>query len=321
MKVLALPDLHIDEKRPQCRTDEDYFATCLSKIKFCVEQAITNKVDVVLQPGDFWNRPRISYNAYAQIANLLTILQTCKIQVYCVYGQHDLDFRDKNNTMMNSLQKSGLVYIAGEGQRIFINDKDSPGKGVYIYGCSYDSPVPTVQERDCPSILMYHGMVLKDENSKLWAEQTGYKTIKDFLEWDLVISGDNHTSFNIDCSSGHSTTGIAKVINCGCMMRNTIDMFDYNPVISFIEITSNNILSMPIAVPVQAAEKCFCNVEAIKKKDEQDEKIKEFIKSLSGDITINDIDFVKNLTEFIKTNEITTEVQTAIQTVLKNAGK
>ncbi len=289
MKILITGDWHIDNKVPKRRTD-DYWKTVLRKLGHIIKLYKTHNCDCILQPGDFFNSHRA--NDYLKS----TMIDYFKgINVFGVYGQHDLRFHNANreNTPLNVLSTAGTVKILTPEHHTF--------KG-HLYGCNWGENISKPKE-DALNILVMHKMVIKDENSKLWNDQSEYITAGSLnkLDFDLIVTGDNHQGFQLD-----------KVYNCGSLMRSTIAQEDHKPHVWIWDGDKNDHEAEKLFIPIDPIEDVMDMETAIAEK-ERNEELEAFVNGLKDDPSTQDLNFLKSLYEYIKKNNIQEPVAKIIE--------
>lgn len=285
MKIIAAPDLHIREKRPENRIDENYFQTQYEKIEWIVN--FTNKVEGILcLPGDVFDSPTQSYFALAKYLELFRSIPF----VYAIRGQHDLRYHDLNNDnipltlleaamSLNLLSKKPIQYE--QSRWLF-------------YGCSYGEPIPKIENKDAFNILLIHKMII--DSDKIWEGQEEYVYAQNLIRtsgFDLIISGDNHQFFTSSWKGKH-------LFNCGSLMRSTTAQLDHKPCIVVFETKNYSFQILPI--PIKPINQVF-DLKQLEEKKEKEEQFEAFVKGLSEskDISLN---FMDQLLAYIKENNI-----------------
>lgn len=211
MLFIATGDWHITNNTPRARKD-NYPEVLFGKIKFILDYADENDIPFVVQPGDFFDSPRVSHALVSRIAELLVLHDA---RIICCNGQHDLQFHNSENpnTPLNVLKSAGLVQMENQIEGIDIRF-DYAGWEKEIEGPSSLYPY---------NILLTHRMVINNE--KLWTDQEDYEEGPALLrnhKYDFIISGDNHSSFTCELDKRF-------LINCGSLMRSTTAQRDHVP--------------------------------------------------------------------------------------------
>lgn len=289
MKILVGGDLHITDKRPINRTDQDYLETVFEKLDFIFETSKDKKCDVIVFPGDIFDSHRA--NDFLKSALINLILEYEHEDIYCVYGQHDLRYHssDKSNTPLNVLHSAEVIDI--------LNDTPITFNEISFYGASFGEDIPEIKDKEAFNILVTHRMIITE---KLWAGQEDFTRSNILLrntDYDLIISGDNHTFFTAKYKDKN-------LINCGSMMRTTIAQEDHYPHICIFDTKTREVEKIPI--PISDFHDIM-DKEKARAVDERNEELEAFIETLKEDSGLNDpnisLDFVRNISEYVKKNE------------------
>lgn len=288
MKILCLPDLHLTDSRPKERID-DYTEALKNKFLFIIETAKKN-CDLILQPGDFMDSPSVSYDF---LCWLIYYIKYCDIPIITTTGQHDLRYRNFENTSLRTLSYScdNLIILNGDGDMYRRKDHN-----VTVYASPFNKEVPPIEKtlKKQFNILITHRMIVQE---KIWAGQTDAESSNLFLrnnKFGLIISGDNHQSF-IQSHKGRY------LINCGSMMRSTIAQVDHKPFVVLFDTDKPDNLEI-IKIPIAMPKKVF-DLQKKGDKKEVDANLDAFCNGLSKSkemgLVIED-----NLLEYYKENKI-----------------
>jgi DNA repair exonuclease SbcCD nuclease subunit len=294
VKIGILGDLHISTHKPANRKDKDYFETQFNKFKWAVEKAQDQWCKYLCLPGDIFDSPRTPLQAIEHYIRYLTAVGNEDfnyLKILAVYGQHDLYFHSMNSvpkTPLNILQAAGVVEI--------LNDQPYADQNVAFYGASWDAPVPTPINADAVNVLLIHTMMVGER--KAWEGQENYSAGRAFLRehnlYSLVCSGDNHQQF-------FYTGGKRSLVNAGSVMRSRIDQVDHHPALfvydtELLQLSHYDILCLP-------ADEVL-DVEKTEETKERDERIEAFVNSLDTNISKDEINFKRNLINFVEANKI-----------------
>mgnify|MGYP003394041197 CR=1 FL=1 len=280
MKLLLTGDWHITDKKPENRVD-NYWEIAKRKIIFILQTAREEKINVILQPGDFTDSPSMQWNVFIELKQLFYEFE--EIKIFSIYGQHDLRYRNKGNTVLDALEASCSNIRLSWGEP-------------FIYSSSYNEEIPKIRDSKEFNILLIHRMILQE---KIWSGQTEYSDAANFLRtnpFQLVVSGDNHQGFICD----QKITG-KQLFNCGALLRSKIDQVDHKPFIVIYDTETREYKQ--IFVPIEPPEKVF-NLEKVMKEKEKNENLEAFVVGLSGHKEIG-MKFEDNLNVYM--NEIGVE--------------
>jgi predicted phosphodiesterase len=133
--ILLIGDPHVDARTPPFRKD-DYTETILTKIQWCLEYALQEKLQPVFL-GDLFEKPRGNPNWI--IHRLIEIFSPHR--PIGIYGNHDCaDTGLNENDSLSILIAAGKLHLLSQSSlfRTTMNDRE-----VIIGGSSYREPIPT----------------------------------------------------------------------------------------------------------------------------------------------------------------------------------
>jgi len=308
MKILITGDWHLTDKTPRNRID-DYPATQRRKIAWMLGEAIQHNCEYILQPGDmfdsFKSRDRLKSR---WISNWRNTFKNNKITLYTVPGQHDMRYHtsDLADTPMGVLEAAGAVYVL-HNEPVHIHNDWTPS--VFIYGSGWNAPIPEPYDASGCHIWVTHRMVIGED--KLWEGQTEYEKGDLLLKrtkFDLIVTGDNHKSFM------HHTKDGRYLINCGSLMRSTIDQLTHQPCV-YVYDSEGPSLEKLLVHPMAPIEEVL-RVEEAEKEKERNEKLEAFVEGLKGQIEIGGLDFKRNISDYLKSHRVKPGVKRIIEEVL-----
>ena len=293
MKSLIIGDLHLSEKTPINRKD-DIVDVSLRKLKFILDTAKKEKVDMIIQPGDFTDTPVLSYS---YLVKVISLLNSYSIPIITTWGQHDLRHRNKGNTALDLISASCLIYVLSGG-----SFQTNNFIGVDITGCPFGEDIPTSAVSPL-NILVTHRMIIEDK--KLWADQENFDVAVSLLKkhpFDLIVSGDNHKSFVCEFKD-------RILINCGATIRTKIDQAEHRPVCYVLE---GNKIKKEIFIPIESGVAVF-DFDKVETPDveEVNEHLEAFISGLPSDKTA-DLKFNELMTKALKEGKVSQGVKDII---------
>ena len=286
MKLLCCGDLHLRATAPRYRID-NYYETQMGKLKWIFELAREESCEAILQPGDFFDSPNIPNHVLSDVLELL--YKYDHNTVYTVFGQHDLRYRNMENSALS------VVEIAGG---VVTENTILVGGRIAIYGSSWEQPIPEVLNKDAVNILLMHRMVVHEK--PLWPGQTDYTKagsfMKKYSDFDLVVSGDNHQSF-IWAEYDKETDEWGRwLINCGSMMRMTTAQQEHKPCVWVYDTETKEAIRHFIPI-----EKDVFSPEAVEIK-ERNKELEAFITTLKQDRSTM-LSFDDNVAELVKAEQ------------------
>ena len=300
MKLLLTGDWHLRFKRPEMRLDENYFETQAGKVGQILEIAQKNECGAILQPGDFFDgveTPWFVVQAY------MRIFRSYGISIICSPGQHDMKHhtRDIQNTPLGVLSAVNLIEYEQE-----IIDTIT-GNDCHVHSVWWgDNEIPKIVKSK-NDILLMHRMVIQ---KKLWLGQTDFiyarDLLKNHLEFDLFVTGDNHQAF-VEEDNGRY------IVNCGSLMRANIDQVDHKPRVYIYDTEKRNLEEIFLKV---APVKKVLDIKKAEVQKERDERLELFISNLKQGEKGTTFDFIDRLYEAMNDKKVGQEIREIIKEAL-----
>ena len=231
-----------------------------------------------LVAGDFFDHWKPSPELLALVAKAMPK------DTYCVYGNHDLpehSISQKHRSGLYALEASGVIKMLPFGYW-----KDVPGEEGF-----------RIKNRN---IFIWHKCVYRVKEQ--WMDSTdsvhARKLLKIYPQFDVIVTGDNHQPF-IEELDGRL------LVNCGSLMRIRASQVDYKPCVYLYYADTNEVekVYLPIEIDV-------FTVEHLEKKQDREQRISEFVKSLGN--WESGLDFYENLKLFEQKNKPEPEVMRII---------
>ncbi len=303
-KILYMQDFHLLGKSPENRKD-NYLISMLLKFDEILEIAKKEKVEFILDGGDFLESPII---ANTIIDEILDKIEAKKISFYMLYGNHceighNID-NSKGTSLAHMFRRSKYVNYLN----VIENDE------YYIKGFEY--------EHNCEQLILDKGLFHNQPKNKftitivhsLITEKplpystmhVYYKNIKSNFDYVLVAHNHHPFKFNIENT---------KIIDIGCIGRRKIDEQNITPTVAIIDTNLRQIKLIPLK-SAKPKEEVF-NLEKVAQKKEFEGEIDKFMKSLDS-TKFQSLD-LRGLIELLaKENNIEKEVK---HEVIKRIGK
>ncbi|MDY6957782.1 MAG: metallophosphoesterase [Halobacteriota archaeon] len=282
MKFLLTGDLHLTDKSPKKRID-DFVKAQNSKMMQIIDIYKGQKCECILQPGDLFD----SHKASDYIKQFwMNIFKTNKVDLFCVFGQHDLRYHTSNidNTPIRVLNRAGNVHILN--QKPEANDWGLD-IGFAIYGQSWFEKTPKIKEEGPFNILVVHKQFYTSKKDWPTQDQEGTNATS-FLKkhpFDLVVAGDNHRFFKVTYKN-------QTLLNLGSLMRTKIDQANHKPRVAIFDTETREIKI--IKLDVKPFEKVF-DMAKEKEEEERSESLQTFIKELKTSTKSKKLDFISKL--------------------------
>lgn len=279
-KLGIFGDLHFRGTVPVERVD-DYLTIQYMKAEQALIHFHKEGVKAVIAPGDvFHNYGRDSYAVLYEVTNLI---QKYSIPFYVVRGQHDIRFHklDVTDTPMQILIKTGLVTLLHKEPTII--------KDVYLFGASFGEHLFSLpEENGRVNIMVMHKMIINGK--PLYPGQTDYtkaSNLQNKYKFDLYVCGDNHNGF---------VNG--KVINCGSLMRMSIDQAKHTPFYGIYDCSNKQIKTYKYTI--EDASKVLKNFDGVNNTKHLDKLRKEQFATILSHGYVGSTDYRKNVNQILR---------------------
>lgn len=246
MNYIGVADLHIKSKRPQYRCD-DYFETVCGKFKQIIYQCNKHNADLIIA-GDLFDSVSVGYKVLNTVFKLLKLL---KGKCFVVAGQHDMAYH--SHSLINTPLKT-LIHA----RRVILLRRDKAYKNGddYLYGCSFGEE-PIVPKHKNGILVIHRSITPADPPFFLPDAISAVEAFDKYKNYSFIISGDFHLPFSM-YDNKYSTT----LVNCGPMMRQSVDQLKIKPTIWLID----KLGIKPIELKVEPSETVFA-IKKIKQKE------------------------------------------------------
>jgi|GEM_PF-1476957 len=222
MNFVLCGDCHFTSQQPVSRLDNVLEAS-INKWSSILQFALQHEAAVLIA-GDFCDKPRDWY----LLPRLMSVMaQYRKVNVYAVYGQHDMYMRSEGGreaTNLGVLAKAGMIKILDKKGAWFGAGK--PAKPWCVRGCHWGEEIPTIEKDNLSQryepryALVIHASIAKEAVYPGHSYIKVGDLIKMYPEYELIMCGDVHRRF--------LAVGPDKqlIINSGPIMR--LEANDYN---------------------------------------------------------------------------------------------
>jgi len=288
MIIVALSDIHLRETPPSKRIDNYLDALCykINQIFDYLKELRESHTDKIVLAigGDVFDSCKAS-NALKSLAiDLFGRMYTYLDEIVAVAGQHDMRWHstDLTNTPINVLHTSRVLTILGK-EPLIITDND---KSFHFYGASYGEEIPVPSSNN--NILLVHQMISPRDHLNGLVNFTLCSTLlKSVNKYDLIISGDNHQTFNYK----------NRILNSGSLMRLKIDQVDHKP--GLFVWHNSAIIFVPFEI--SPSNEIF-DLNEIEYQKEINENMKEWILALDDISEIEEFNFVEEIESWMNTH-------------------
>ena len=292
--AILCADLHIRADCPVCRTD-NFLEAMEKKIDFIVDLSVEH-VCPILVAGDIGHKH--------QWPNWLlewTINKFYGLDVICIAGQHDLP-----NHRLDLWKKSGIGVLHASGVIFMIREAQTIDDIFTVYPFHYGEKMISPQyDKGLPKVAMTHQMII--DNKKLWPDQDapeGHQILKKFPEYNLILSGDNHSPFVVEYKG-------RLLVNPGSLMRSTAAQEDHKPRVYLWYAEENKV--QVVYLPI---EQNVISREHIKDTKQRDKRMDAYMERMKKDVEIQ-LSFEKNMESYFDKNRTQTKVKEKVWEAVK----
>ena len=306
MRFLYLQDFHLTGKTP-CNRMDNFYQSLLLKLDEVLLLAKKNKVDFIIDGGDFFNSELV---ANTIVDDALDKIEKTKINWYMLFGNHPMVGHSIENSKATSLQHmfNRSKYVEHLTTLTLTASKQ---KGIidYLQGFEYKHNIEQdIKEKGlyCKEpnasfkIAVVHALITQ----KPLMDKIMHIPIKDVkTDFNVVFVAHNHLSWGILEQNG------VKFVNIGCLGRTGVDEVDIIPTIVLIDSETHQIDLIPLKSAKKGDEVFDLEKVAINKQFEGE--IDNFIKSLDS-TKLQSLN-IRGLIEFLaKENKIEEEVKNCV---------
>lgn len=289
MKILCLADLHLTEKKPQCRPDEEnWMETVNRKLEWVTNLALEQHVDSIVIAGDIFDS--VAKCSHAFMGDCLSWFtawhRVYDFRVLAIPGNHDLLDADHSRL-------SQTPYGVLRSVRAIVDPFTYKDFGSMYYGeCKTDA----IQ----PIIVGHYG---------LWHKEKPFKDAPDEgnVEWfvknclpktcKLFVTGHYHIPF---VAKVNDTT----VVNCGCPFRMRADLINYKPMVTIADVDFDfNVTTETFEIPLEYE----IRRDYIDDKKDRETALDEMVENIEGDFEAG-FNFRDNFFNMSKECENSTEI-------------
>ena len=299
---IVTADWHLRSQRPRCRLDDDWISTQKKALDQILRYA--NEFDAsVICIGDIFHSTNETTNEIINMVQEFAIeLQVIGGQFYILAGNHDLPQHNLDNInrsafqiLLNSRNISEIIQLdhtvdMGEISAANFGDKD-----------------------DENAEIIFKHVLCFPENAKLPPSDKIVKPselFEQFTNAKYIFTGDYHRQFVYE----NKKKKIQMLVNPGCLLRQAADMIDYEPSVIFVTFLDGELKFK--SLPIKDDEKMITD-EYIETMQERNSRIDAFIERIKDNKSIT-FDFLENVHNLLKDNEIKDDVKNIIFELLEN---
>lgn len=267
MNLILISDLHLLWENPIGRLD--YLPdTQFKKLEFILEYAQKNDA-LILQAGDFFNRPRL-WHLLPKVTNML---REYNVPIFSVFGQHDTYFysdETRASTNLGELEAAGIVHILDNSvYQIGPRENEPLHPEVHLYGASHGKNFDPPNVAGAINILVLHKAIGQTGNE--WGSDYNAKSFLNKNKgWSIILCGDIHQKFLVK-------SGSRLIINTGPILRRTAREYNFHhqPCFMLIRTTRQGFAHKWVEIPHAPAGEVLSR-DHIEEPEQQEENIEEF---------------------------------------------
>lgn len=296
--MIFVSDIHLSIRPPIARSNEpDWFMAMERSLKQVKQIAKDNPIICSGDIFDKWNPP----------PELINFAIKHLPKMYAVPGQHDLpyhNYADMHKSAFWTLVEAGNVVLIPPDQPLILNSF------FQLHGFPWGSPLKPLEKKNTflYDIAVIHHYVWKDGSGFHGAAESSHvRELRKVLNgYDLAVFGDNHKPF----ISKKKHYDNCVFLNCGSLMRRTIEQIDYVPSVWALN-KDHQLEKYPLDISSDVM------IESEQKEKNYGE-IQEFVKNLSS-IEASSFDFQQAIKEYFLTNPTKKEVKSIIQSMIEGS--
>lgn len=282
MKIMFVGDIHISDKAPRNRKeeDEDYRHLILDKLNFCYSYCITNNIEYVIMLGDIFNSSINIYPPYlTEVYQVLQKFKDSRIEVYSIIGNHDMYYQNDSEFTKTTLYQA---FTLGLIKHLDILEFPI---GVRIVGVDYSKSFTKIESESQYNILVGHCFY---ENEMFGNNENGNLTHEKCLElgYNDYILGHDHTYYPTVNMTEY------RVIRPGSLLRGTSKTCNLyrNVVVDVFDTMSKT--WEEVIVPTKPGIEVFNEKVVLTKQEDLDLNLENIIANLDYSTTSNEYDII-----------------------------
>lgn len=316
--LVVLGDWHFNYKSPSSRID-DFPNTCLEKLDTLLDICLSRGYKDIVILGDVFNKPTQPIEFLYKVISKLDNFRNNNINIYGIYGNHDLLFDKLDRASKTSL---GLLFKTGFIKELqhesFLSNS---GYRISIYGYHYPqiiSPIRALENTGDINICVCH----RYYNYSYSNTSLTKNNIID-LDYDIYCTGHEHQPYEL------TKVDNKLVVRPGRFMRGTADNYNiedtsvYMDVIKFTgEKDKPSIQVIREIIPTKSPSEIFSTKSLSKDNSDKvlsslSEKVSSLLDKMDFKDSSNNIDIYQVLDELV---EVDTRIKNRIETYLQAEG-
>lgn len=287
--AILAADIHIRKDKPISRVD-NFHNAMWDKWEEIIQLSIDNNNCPILIAGDLGHRPE--WPDWL-LKEFIEISREVWENIYVIPGQHDLPNHKIDlieRSALGVLGAADIVRVIGDnGITRIINGK----KQIEIYPFPWGYPICSKKiNKRRYNIAISHQLVMKDNvpDFKINKFSPAKQLLKDFPEYDLILTGDNHIPFVVEYEG-------RLLVNPGSMMRSTAAQIDHRPRVYLWYAEENKVKLHYLYI-----EEDVLTREHIEEQKKREDRMKPFLDSIKKGCEIK-LSFETNMENYLAENK------------------
>lgn len=290
IKLLWRTDVHLADKTPRRRTG-DWTHDVVTKLQWIGDLATSNKIDAVLDGGDFFDVKSPTRNSHSLVRQAFYAHENYPCPVYALVGNHDVKYGKYEylpEQPLGVLFSSKLFQEFGGDKEVTIVKDGVKVRivGIPYHGTAYDFSLLSNLKKGNEDYLLVacHLLARKGETGSMFESE------------DIVGYNFLDTIPDVDCwffGHWHKDQGITKlpngsyVVNVGSLTRGSLhlDDLDREPCVVEVQASLEGLELVRHNVPIRPATEAFKIEEAVREKEDKQRMVDivERMKALASD--------------------------------------
>jgi DNA repair exonuclease SbcCD nuclease subunit len=282
--------------------DDNWLETQRAALACLAAYAGQYKADILVIGDIFHSTNETTNEVIGLVQELALLLNKIDRRLYILAGNHDLPQHNLDNIHRSAFQ------ILLNSKNIFHLDqlKLNDGKhSVKVSAANFGADDVLDAE------IVFKHILCFPENEKIPPSDKIVKPSELFTQFNnakYIFTGDYHRNFV------YTKGKTKKLLNPGCLLKQAADMIDYEPSVFLIDFENGELTYKTCPIPDN--EKLVTD-EYLETEKERNSRIEAFIERIreNGQVTF---DFIENIHNLMKNNEIDNEVKKIIMELTEN---
>lgn len=298
IKLIFVADLHLSSTAPIARSKEPCWFEAMKRPLRQLQALADDSGAPIVCAGDVFDR----WNPSPELLNFA--LDELPF-MYSIPGQHDLPYH-----RYDDIRRSGYWTLVKAGKIHHLPDTNvvHPNPTISLQGFRFGGELrPNIEKSPLVlDVAVVHQYLWKEGKSYANPNpEHHYRKTRMLLEgFDIAVFGDNHIPFSVPLARG--TT----ILNCGSLMRRTIDQINYRPRIWYITHTDACHQLQTETVDIEK------DIIEVGDKTKVDPNIEKFVRDLKHH-KLTSYDFRSQVIEYIEKNKVSPRVSKIIYSLME----